>query len=95
MFGAEAVDSAFWYTSFGNRSGRCRAHRAQFRAPTRRQIGANGFMARDPHVEQTPKLCAARRPRLVTYQIHDRADVARVVALFRLNYEGPWRERKG
>ncbi len=30
----------------------------------------------------------------ITYRIRDRADVARVVALFRLNYERPWREGK-
>lgn len=29
----------------------------------------------------------------VTVVIHTTADVARVVALFRLNYERPWRER--
>jgi hypothetical protein len=29
----------------------------------------------------------------VTYRMHDRANVARVVALFRLNYERPWWER--
>jgi len=29
----------------------------------------------------------------VTYAIHDRSDVARVVALFRLNYDRPWSVR--
>ena len=28
----------------------------------------------------------------VTFIIHDAADIARVVGLFRLNYERPWRE---
>ena len=28
----------------------------------------------------------------VSYRLHDASDVARVVALFRLNYERPWRE---
>lgn len=31
----------------------------------------------------------------VTFVIHDAADVAPVVALFRLNYERPWREAAG
>lgn len=31
----------------------------------------------------------------VTYRMHDRADVERVVALFRMNYERPWRDGRG
>ena len=31
----------------------------------------------------------------VTYRMHDGDDVARVVALFRLNYERPWRTGRG
>lgn len=30
----------------------------------------------------------------VTFRMHNRADVPAVVALFRLNYERPWREGK-
>jgi hypothetical protein len=30
----------------------------------------------------------------ITYRIRDAADVARVVALFRLNYDRPWREER-
>lgn len=28
----------------------------------------------------------------VSYRMHDQSDVARVIALFRLNYERPWRQ---
>ena len=31
----------------------------------------------------------------VSFHIHDASDIARVVALFRLNYDRPWRRTKG